>query len=323
MSCGCNDTICRDLFLLTGDKGDSGSNGLNGTYSSNSDKFQFNVATVGNPGAGKLLFNNANLAAATSISVSTTDFTSSNVATWLAAAGTSDATVKGFIMVNKEFDSTSFAIFSISAVTSNVTYYTLSLTYLASSSNSPFASNDNVIFSYSISGSNGAAGQPGRTVLFNDLTNVTAAATGGVSTTYRTKTVAANTLIADGDSIVFRGSWLNNDANSGTISNEFGFFVFDQGGTATIISSFLPNVPYGESFVEQITLTRKNSNTLTVEAMLTSGTYNRASASVASDFGAGLLDWTLPFDIKWNVQNTGVQSGFPQLRRMYAEYNPI
>lgn len=203
-TCGC-DEGCRPLSLLTGNQGNPGADGQDGTFGANSDLYLFNTATVGNPTNGKLLFNNANLSAATSISVSNIDGYTNTVTTWLAALNTSDATLKGFIRVNKEFDSTSFAMYSVSAATANAGYYTYTVTYLGGSGNSPFASGDNVIFSYVISGNNGAAGTQG--IVLIPLTYPTdivlPPAAGATATTTTTYNIPANTMVADGDIVEF------------------------------------------------------------------------------------------------------------------------
>jgi hypothetical protein len=198
-NCGC-DSVCRSLSLLTGDKGDAGANGLDGTFGANSDLYIFSTATVGNPTNTKLIFDNLNVSAATSISVSNVDGYGNTVSGWLNLVGTSDATLKAFIRVNKEFDSTAFAMYAVTAQTANAGYYTYTITYVGGSSNSPFALNDNVIFSYVISGNNGAAGAAGTSVLFNNCTIVDSGQTGGVSViqTGKTFSIPANTFLTNG-----------------------------------------------------------------------------------------------------------------------------
>lgn len=246
-NCNDCDDLCRNLSLLTGDKGDAGANGLDGTFGANSDLYIFSTATVGNPTNTKLIFDNANVSAATSISVSNVDGYGNTVSGWLNLVGTSNATLKAFIRVNKEFDSTAFAMYAVTAQTANAGYYTYTVTYVGGSSNSPFALNDNVIFSYVISGNNGAAGTSGTTIVFNqfNLQNTLA-----VGTQAFNLDIPANTLVGNGDIVEFEadilvrvdtGMVLAGEQMSivGTLNGVTALFAFNPLNSLT---SFMPSI---------------------------------------------------------------------------------
>ncbi len=199
--CGECDEFCRDLSLLDGDKGDPGTPGRDGTFSANANEYQFSASTVGNPGNGFLIWNNANLSAATSISVSNVETNGVTVTTWLASLNTSNATLKGYILVTKEFDNSAWAQYSVSAYTANAGYGTFTVAYLAGSTNSPFAANDSVIFSYVISGNNGADGAAGLAILYNNCATVDSGDTGGVDLSLKTFNIPANTFVGNGDCV--------------------------------------------------------------------------------------------------------------------------
>lgn len=210
--CGECDELCRDLSLLDGDKGNPGTAGRDGAFAANANKYVFNAGTVGNPGNTFLLFNNASVTAATSISVSNVEFNNNTITTWLASALTSNATLKAYIRVCKEFDSSQFAEYSLSAGVANAGYYTYTIAYLGGSGASPFVANDNVIFSYVITGNNGAAGASGSTILYNNCATVDSGDTGGVDVALKTFNIPVNTFVNNGDCVTIIAQNLCNDS---------------------------------------------------------------------------------------------------------------
>lgn len=183
-----------------------------GVFGGNSDDYLFNTALSGDPAAGKLLFDNANISVATFINISETDASSANVAAWLTALATSNATIKGLVRVGNKATSTKFALFAVTAVTNHSGYKTITVTYLASSSNSPFVSGDPLVFSYVISGNNGDAGTDARETLFNDLSQTASGSHAGDTLTV-SHNIPANTFVSNGDSacieIILQGTGLS------------------------------------------------------------------------------------------------------------------
>ena len=143
-----------------------------GDYGGNSDDFLFSSALTGDPGSGKLLFDNANLSAATSINVSYNDLGGFNVGNWLVAMSIPTSGIKAFVRVFKNDISKVF--YAVTGFTNNTTYCTLTVQPLALTSNSPFTNADKVILSFCNTGDKGDPGNGGISAgtnhLFSDAT---------------------------------------------------------------------------------------------------------------------------------------------------------
>lgn len=97
--------------------------------------YQFNTATAGDPGSGKLLFNNATLSSATTISINDLDRLGTDVSAIVAAFDDGGAsTMRGFLYVVNASTGVIIASFKITGtVTDNGTYQTYSVTYIQGS----------------------------------------------------------------------------------------------------------------------------------------------------------------------------------------------
>lgn len=318
--CGC-DELCRDLSLLEGDKGDPGIPGDDGTFGANSDLYVFNSATVGNPTNTKLLFDNVNLSAATSISVSNVDLAGITVTNWLASLNTSNATLKGYIRVCKEFDNTSFVHYSVSAYTANAGYATFSINYLSGSAASPFTNLDNVVFSFVISGNNGAAGAAGVAIIYNDCTTVDSGNTGGANLSLKTFNIPANTFVGDGDVVTIEAT---NQCTDNQLPANADFELLNIVNNA--VTQSVGGVIYSNSgqFREfRVTLNRTSATTLRVCYWFndSNGPIFISAADMAGlDLAAGITSVTM-------YANTTVTSvsgtGYVKNLRLYADYKAI
>jgi hypothetical protein len=123
----------------------SGAAVVNSTYSA--------TTTATNPGAGFVSINNATLSSATAIYLNATDTSSvdqSNLITSLLASSNS---TKAYIRITKSTNSSVYANYSVSSVTNNSGWYTLTVTYLTGSGS--FTASDLVAVSIARAGDAG------------------------------------------------------------------------------------------------------------------------------------------------------------------------
>lgn len=153
--------------LWTGATGAAGTNGTNGTNGINgafSFKYYWNTNTAASdPGYTFVkLNNNTNVNNATQIYISHKDQFSNQVVTPLYYSyGGTASTIKSFVTISKQSDSSVFATYRVTGGALSGAYYTLNVIGLAASSNTPFSANDPVVFSFSVVGDVGATGATG------------------------------------------------------------------------------------------------------------------------------------------------------------------
>jgi len=135
-----------------GPTGNAGENGIDAApfY------YQFNTATSGNPGSGKLLVNNATIASATVLFISETDDLGNVIDALLATLDDSTSAIKAHIIIRK-VASTTFAVFEITGVLTDLgAYDTFPVTYVVGAGS--FSNNDPVTLTYTLVGDEGPAG---------------------------------------------------------------------------------------------------------------------------------------------------------------------
>jgi hypothetical protein len=108
------------------------------------------------PGSGKVALNNAAMASVTAIYLSATDAYSNAVGALITACLASTNSTKAVITIRHQTNSTKFVTFSVSAVTNNTTWQSLTVTNLVYSAASPFAASDPLAISFSIVGNIGS-----------------------------------------------------------------------------------------------------------------------------------------------------------------------
>ena len=138
----------------TGWRGETGLTGPTGLAGGYSFYYTFNTLTTVSPSSGEIRFNNATYSSVSSIYIHYNDRYSVNLSTVLGSLSAGD-TLKVF----NENNPIKFAIFRFVSITDNVTYKTLTVTYVTSNSN--FSTSDNVAISISRIGSLGQTGPSG------------------------------------------------------------------------------------------------------------------------------------------------------------------
>jgi collagen type VII alpha len=137
----------------TGSTGSPGTNGINAGFT-----FAFNSATSGDPGSGKLLFNNATFASATAFNISETDGNANSLTAYLATIDDSTSTNKSVCTISKA-SGAFFSFFTTGTITDNGTYDTFTITPIASGGT--IANNDVVQVSFTRVGDKGDTGTTG------------------------------------------------------------------------------------------------------------------------------------------------------------------
>lgn len=158
-----------DLYVASADTtGDDPTSGFPWTIIVEGDtgflgfQFRFNTATSGDPGLGRILFNNATIASATSFNISEGDTDGNNLAAFFATWDDSTSTIRGTLLVKDPATPTNFAIFQITgAITDAGAYDTFSATYITGGGT--FTNNLPVSVLFFPTGDAGTAGAAGAT----------------------------------------------------------------------------------------------------------------------------------------------------------------
>jgi hypothetical protein len=307
--CNCD---CQDLTVPVGIQGVKGNAGDDGVFGGNSDSYKFSTSTSGDPTNTKLLVNNVNVQSATVINVSTVDLSGSDVTAWLSAINTATSTIKAFVRIGSITDSLKFALYKVTAVSlSNLpNYISLTVVNLGGSATAPFANNDEVVFSYVISGDDGTNGTNGTNAtvtLINDLAQTASTDTTGNLVQFTSGTIPANTLIADGDQVHIEAVGFDN-ASSASPSPEFGLTIF---GANVGLNNFYG---YGWGILIDVTIDRISSTQVLMSWVTTTRTTTETRSAVVT------VSPLLAITVGVNAKTT---SGTVILRKLFAEYKPI
>lgn len=296
--------------------GDDGNPGIDGAYGGFTIPYKYRSNTSNsNPGAGNIRFNNTTASLVTEAYVSETDNDGTGAAAFLAILDSSTSTVKAYIKVYLQSDSASFSMYGVTGYVDNGAWVTLTLTYVNSYATTPFADQDQVLLSASITGNKGDTGAQGTTILYNNVTAVGSNGS-GVANTLMTYTVPANTLTTNGSVVKSRMNAVNLNGNVLTGDGEYVSFVVKQGATSFALG--YANIPLSytdEAFYVDVLISRKSTTSVFLTATLT-GNYgfNLAYFNTSNSW-----DWTLPFDIY--IEATDVIVGGPQ--PAYIEANQL
>src|ERR1700751_4615801 len=127
----------------------NGVQGLNGGYGGYSSAWLFDGSSISSSVANEFFrFNNTNISLVTSIYINKTNRDNIDMSVFLSTF--SDNGNFGKLRLFKEFDTTTFADFKITAVSLSGNIYTLNVIYIMS--NNTFTTNDNIVISYTPNG---------------------------------------------------------------------------------------------------------------------------------------------------------------------------
>ncbi|RME68259.1 MAG: hypothetical protein D6782_01395, partial [Alphaproteobacteria bacterium] len=140
-------------FAATGDKGlDASGAGVN---------YSFDTVTAdADPGAGKVRLNNSNIGLATEIYINDADVNAADMSAWFNSFDDSgNPSSFGVLTINELRDAANFAVYKVTGITDNTSYFTLTVTHLGS--NGSWAANDSLLLNFSAAGVKGDAGADG------------------------------------------------------------------------------------------------------------------------------------------------------------------
>ena len=106
-------------------------------------------------------FNSATLSSATAVYLDASNDASTDISSFLNTIGTSTSTIKGHFRMSKKFDDSAFALFTISSVTNNTGWFTVSASYV--SGNGTFTNSDDIVITFARTGDKGDTGAQGTT----------------------------------------------------------------------------------------------------------------------------------------------------------------
>jgi hypothetical protein len=204
-------------------------------------------------------------------------------------------------------------MYAVTAQTANAGYYTYTITYVGGSSNSPFALNDNVIFSYVISGNNGAAGANASVVLFNNLTSQSSGDTGGVTATFLTENIPGGTFVANGDSVCGRVALTNKGTSPTAFYAKAKINGIDLLGIDYFVSS-------NQSCIIDFCIDRVDATHYQLTSTLSSSSGANNTILVS---GQGVTNWANPMSVDVQANTTTTAGNYVVCTKLFAIYNPI
>jgi len=141
--------------------GTDGSNGTDGIYGGVSFEYTFftNFST-GDPGNGNIWLNQAPTIA-NILSISKTDGNAVDINATINSMLSSTSTIKGTVKLTKKTDSSKFVTYAVTANGNFTNHKQLSITYLSSSSSTPFSNAEDIIITFSLTGDKGDTGTTG------------------------------------------------------------------------------------------------------------------------------------------------------------------
>lgn len=146
---------------IQGIQGTQGIQGRDGNFGGITVDYTFDTGTAQeDPGTGKVRFNNATISSATEMYLDDLDDASVDVQAFLRTIDDSTSTIKGHFRISNKFDSTDFALFTISATNEEPGYFLVSCAYVSGSASS-FTNGEDVIITFARTGDVGSTGAQG------------------------------------------------------------------------------------------------------------------------------------------------------------------
>ena len=114
------------------------------------------------PGIGFIRFNNAIVSSATAMYIDASNDESTNISSFLNTIDDSTSTIKGHFRISKKNNDAVFALFTISGLSDNTGWFTVSGSYVSGNA-ATFSNNDDVIITFARTGDKGDTGLTGAT----------------------------------------------------------------------------------------------------------------------------------------------------------------
>lgn len=297
--------------------GDDGNNGINGAFEGIEMKF---AAGFGAPAAGQITFDNAAMLSVTQIKIADTDANTTAIGLLVNTIGTSTAAIKAVLKIVSRDDKTKQALFAVtSTATIGIGYHLFSVSPLAASASAPWVATDPIVFSFAISGNNGAAGAdgaPGTIILFNDLTQSTSSTLVGTDTL--TWNIPANTLVNDGDVCEFESEVSYNIQTTPITIDDCSLFIDTNGTSLAFLANANPP-PFGVIKVK-VSVNRINATNIEVTQHLSSQlTVTKDFAYLASGFNPAAA---FPINLLFNNNVTVGAAPVATINRAILKYIP-
>ena len=145
-----------------GTKGEVGPQGLGGV----SFEYQFNGTTTGDidPGTGKIILNQTNVASVTQMFIDDLEggSTNTNIETYLRTIDDSNSTVKGHLRITNKFDANDFVLFAITGASVEASgYHKIALTHVTGDCGGAniFSNNEDLVLTFARTGDKGQKGE--------------------------------------------------------------------------------------------------------------------------------------------------------------------
>ena len=145
----------------SGISGFSGYSGKDGNFGGATFDYTFDTDTANtDPGTGKLKFNNANVQLASAMYIDDESDGAIDIQPFLRTIDDSSSTIKGHYRISNKFDSTDFALFTISSLTEHTGYFEVTSSYV-SGPTTAFSNTEDVIITFARTGDKGDTGISG------------------------------------------------------------------------------------------------------------------------------------------------------------------
>ena len=147
---------------IQGTAGAQGAIGQNGNFGGATFDYTYSTTTTASdPGTGNLRFNNTTFSSATALYIDNNNDASTNLSTFLNTIDDSTSSIKGHFRMSKKFDASVFALFTISGLTDNTGWFTVTCSYVSGSGT--FANLEDIIITFARTGDKGDTGAQGAT----------------------------------------------------------------------------------------------------------------------------------------------------------------
>jgi hypothetical protein len=151
----------KTSVATVGPQGFQGYQGPQGNFGGATFAYDFNTSTSAtDPGAGKLALNNATFSSATVLYLDDVDMGGIDIQSYLRTIDDSTSTIKGHFRISKRLDPEAFVLYTITSLTEETGYFSVSCSYVSGSSPT-FSNNEDLLITFARTGDKGEQGPQG------------------------------------------------------------------------------------------------------------------------------------------------------------------